>query len=171
MGGVSPNVRPDIVTARSSKRLLSSALIAGILAISPALSDEMWRVDRAIAAEKAQSADDQDANSSDDQQSDDAGKGNEVEPINPGEAMVTRFSHTIEDADEKGKPTQVIDTNGVSASIIDLRNPGEPAYGQHWFNEPQRMSVRQSPEVQMPRRIHQPCLRTALCRSDCGSPG
>ncbi|HRX36992.1 MAG TPA: hypothetical protein P5337_11390, partial [Aestuariivirga sp.] len=69
----------------------------------------------------------------------DAADAGEIEPLNPGEAVVTRFSHSIEEQDDEGRPVDVIDINGVSASIIDIRSPGEPPSGQHWIDEPQRM--------------------------------
>ena len=31
--------------------------------------------------------------------------------------------------------------SGTSASIIDVRRPGEPPSGQHWIDEPQRMPI------------------------------
>jgi len=65
----------------------------------------------------------------------------DIEPLSPGEAVVTRFSHTMEGVDDKGKPLTIIDVNGISASIVDIRTPGEPPVGQHWLNEPQRMFV------------------------------
>jgi hypothetical protein len=65
----------------------------------------------------------------------------EVKPLEPGEAVVTRFSHTTDGTDADGKPVKLIDTAGVSVSIIDPRNPAEPPIGQHWIDEPQRMFV------------------------------
>ena len=65
----------------------------------------------------------------------------EIQPLEPGEAVVTRFSHTTEQEDSSGKPETVIDLSGTSASIIDIRRPGEPPSGQHWIDEPQRMPV------------------------------
>jgi hypothetical protein len=35
----------------------------------------------------------------------------------------------------------VIDLNGTSASIIDIRRPPDPPSGQHWIDEPQRLEV------------------------------
>ena len=67
--------------------------------------------------------------------------GEEVAPLGPGEAVVTRFSHVIEEPDSEGQPVNVIDIGGISASIIDIRNPGEPPSGQHWIDEPQRLFV------------------------------
>jgi hypothetical protein len=64
-----------------------------------------------------------------------------VDPLQPGEAVVTRFSHTTDGTDADGKPIKVIDLTGISASIIDIRNPTEPPIGQHWLDEPQRMFV------------------------------
>lgn len=65
----------------------------------------------------------------------------QVDPLQPGEAVVTRFSHTTDGMDADGKPIKVIDVTGISASIIDIRNPSEPPIGQHWLDEPQRMFV------------------------------
>ena len=62
-------------------------------------------------------------------------------PLQPGEAVVTRFSHTVEEPDGEGQPVSIIDINGISASILDIRRPGEPPSGQHWIDEPQRMFV------------------------------
>lgn len=65
----------------------------------------------------------------------------DVEPLQPGEAVVTRFPHTIDGANAKGDPVKVIDIAGTSVSIVDVRNPTSPPIGQHWFDEPQRMFV------------------------------
>ena len=65
----------------------------------------------------------------------------EVQPLEPGEAVVTRFPHTVDGKDSGGKPIKLIDTEGISVSIIDVRNPAEPPIGQHWIDEPQRMFV------------------------------
>lgn len=65
------------------------------------------------------------------------GSAEEIAPLEPGEAVVTRFSHT---AEEPGGEA-VIDVNGTSASIIDIRRPEDPPSGQHWIDEPQRMPV------------------------------
>lgn len=64
-----------------------------------------------------------------------------VQPLEPGEAVVTRFPHTTDGTDSKGDPVKLIDTAGISVSIIDVRNPAEPPIGQHWIDEPQRMFV------------------------------
>ncbi|RYC15669.1 DUF11 domain-containing protein [Ciceribacter ferrooxidans] len=58
------------------------------------------------------------------------------EALQVGEAVVTRFSGTVDDAGRR-----IIDTNGASASILDLRQPGGPPIGAHWFNESQRAAV------------------------------
>ncbi|WP_416797340.1 peptidoglycan-binding protein [Ciceribacter azotifigens] len=58
------------------------------------------------------------------------------EALQPGEAVVTRFSGTVEEAGRR-----IIDVNGASASILDLRQPGGPPIGAHWFNESQRAAV------------------------------
>ena len=60
--------------------------------------------------------------------------------LRPGEAVVTRFSGTTSTTIPGGSMT-VIDPNGTSASIIDLRSPGRPPQGDHWVNEPQRSPV------------------------------
>jgi hypothetical protein len=65
----------------------------------------------------------------------------EIEPLNPGEAVVTRFSHAIDREDESGGLNKAIDVNGTSASIVDVRRPGVIPGGQHWTGEPQRMPV------------------------------
>ena len=65
----------------------------------------------------------------------------EIDPLQPGEAVVTRFSQTVEEPDSEGQPVKRIDINGTSASILDIRRPGEPAAGQHWIDEPQRLTV------------------------------
>ena len=56
--------------------------------------------------------------------------------FNPGEAYVTRFSGT---KTEGGRT--VIDPAGTVGGIVDIRQPGEPAKGQHWLNEPQRLPL------------------------------
>ena len=65
----------------------------------------------------------------------------ELVPLQPGEAVVTRFSHTASQPDAEGQAVESIDINGISASILDIRRPGEPPSGQHWIDEPQRMFV------------------------------
>ena len=60
--------------------------------------------------------------------------------LRPGEAVVTRFSGTTSTTVPGGSLT-VIDPNGTSASIIDLRSPGRPPQGDHWINEPQHNPV------------------------------
>src|SRR5262245_44043217 len=61
-------------------------------------------------------------------------------PLRPGEAVVTRFSGTASAPGSSGDIT-VINPDGISASIIDLRSPGRPPQGDHWINEPQRTPV------------------------------
>jgi uncharacterized repeat protein (TIGR01451 family) len=56
--------------------------------------------------------------------------------LQSGEAYVTRFSGTVT---QGGQTT--IDTTGTVGSLVDIRQPGEAAQGQHWTNEPQRLSV------------------------------
>ena len=59
--------------------------------------------------------------------------------IAAGESFVTRFSGTRTDTGSNGQPVEVIDENGVSGSIIDIRRPGQKPLGQHWRDEPQRV--------------------------------
>jgi hypothetical protein len=63
------------------------------------------------------------------------------QPLEPGEAVVTRFPHTIDGTDAKGDPVKLIDTAGTSVSIVDIRNPSSAPIGEHWIDEPQRMFV------------------------------
>ncbi|WP_269585616.1 peptidoglycan-binding protein [Roseibium sp. Sym1] len=58
------------------------------------------------------------------------------EALQPGEAVVTRFSGTAEEAGRL-----VIDGQGAVVSVVDLRQPGGPARGEHWFNALQRGAV------------------------------
>ena len=60
----------------------------------------------------------------------------EIAPLEPGEAVVTRFSHGAGQG-----LANVIDVNGISASIIDVRRPPDPPSGQHWIDETQRLPV------------------------------
>ena len=61
----------------------------------------------------------------------------EEEPLlRAGEAYATRFSGITSDNGQA-----VIFPEGVVGSIVDIRNPGVPAQGQHWLDEPQRMPV------------------------------
>jgi len=62
----------------------------------------------------------------------------------PGEALVTGFSGTLE---QEGRP--VIDPDGAVARIVDLRQPGGQPQGEHWFNETQRAvaTARQTGQV------------------------
>src|SRR5215470_17676339 len=57
--------------------------------------------------------------------------------LQPGEAYVTRFSGTR--PGPGGAP--VINVDGTSGSIIDVRAPRQPPLGQHWIDEPQRKPV------------------------------
>jgi hypothetical protein len=61
-------------------------------------------------------------------------------PLQPGEAVVTRFSGTTSAPGSSGDIT-VINPGGTSASIIDVRSPGRPPQGEHWINEPQRTPI------------------------------
>ena len=56
--------------------------------------------------------------------------------IQPGEAFLTRFSGSIQRDGET-----VIDPDGRSGSIIDLKTPGQAPRGEHWWDEPQRAPV------------------------------
>jgi hypothetical protein len=63
------------------------------------------------------------------------------DPLRPGEAVVTRFSGTTTAPAPGGGEMTVIDPAGASASIIDVRSPGRPPQGDHWYDEPQRTPV------------------------------
>jgi hypothetical protein len=129
------------------KTLLFGAAAGGLLAILP-MQIAPWNESEAQAQEESATppsdefqpdpGDDAGAPPADDASGEPPADNADVEPLNPGEAVVTRFSHVV---DSDGNATKVIDVNGVSASIVDLRNPGEPPYGQHWINEPQRLFV------------------------------
>ncbi len=58
------------------------------------------------------------------------------EALQSGEAIVTRFSGTMEQAGSR-----IIDPDGAVARILDLRQPGGPPEGAHWFNEVERAAV------------------------------
>ena len=60
------------------------------------------------------------------------------QPLQPGEAFVTRFSGSIP---APGGRHHVIDASGTVGSILDLRTPSRPPLGQHWIDEPQRNPV------------------------------
>ena len=62
--------------------------------------------------------------------------GASAQDLQPGEAYVTRFSGTT----TKNSRT-IIDVTGTVGSIVDVRQPGESAQGQHWLSEPQRLPV------------------------------
>jgi hypothetical protein len=62
---------------------------------------------------------------------------NQDGPLQPGEAYVTRFSGTA--PGPGGAP--VIDPNGTSGGIIDVRAPRQPPAGQHWVDAPKRQLV------------------------------
>lgn len=64
-------------------------------------------------------------------------QGGDTTPMRPGEAFLTRFSGTAAGAGGRA----IIDLDGTVGSIVDLRNPGFPAQGQHWIDEPQRLPV------------------------------
>lgn len=60
----------------------------------------------------------------------------DVERLQPGEALATQFSGTrIVDG------VTVIDESGTVGSVFDIRAPGTPPRGEHWWNEPQRLAV------------------------------
>src|SRR5215831_8311582 len=59
-----------------------------------------------------------------------------AQPLQPGEAYVTRFSGFL-----YGATGPIIDFNGTVGSIIDVRAPGQPPQGTHWIYEPQRSPV------------------------------
>ncbi|MCC6888924.1 MAG: hypothetical protein IT536_10345 [Hyphomicrobiales bacterium] len=60
-----------------------------------------------------------------------------AQPMQPGEAFVTRFSGTTDGPQGEA----VIDVNGTVGSIIDVRSPGQPPQGHHWIDEPQRQPI------------------------------
>ena len=60
--------------------------------------------------------------------------------LQPGEAFVTKFSGTTTVAGAGG-PRTVIDLAGTVGTAIDLRQPGFPADGRHWLDEPHVFSV------------------------------
>src|SRR5947209_12873968 len=59
-----------------------------------------------------------------------------AQPLQPGEAYVTRFSGFL-----FGAAGPIIDPNGTVGSIIDVRAPGQAPQGTHWLYEPQRSPV------------------------------
>jgi hypothetical protein len=59
-----------------------------------------------------------------------------AQPLQPGEAYVTRFSGFL-----YGAAGPIIDPNGTVGSIIDVRAPGQAPQGTHWLYEPQRSPV------------------------------
>src|SRR5947209_4032827 len=59
-----------------------------------------------------------------------------AQPLQPGEAYVTRFSGFL-----YGAAGPIIDLNGTVGSIIDVRAPGQAPQGTHWIYEPQRSPV------------------------------
>jgi hypothetical protein len=63
-----------------------------------------------------------------------------AQPMQPGEAFVTRFSGTTGTGAEGDE--LAIDTESPVGSIIDLRSPGQPPQGQHWIDEPQRQPLK-----------------------------
>src|SRR5687767_10227185 len=63
------------------------------------------------------------------------------EALRAGEAYATRFSGTIDFKLDDGSTVTILDEAGTVGSVIDLRNPGFPADGRHWIDEPQRLPV------------------------------
>src|SRR5262245_693483 len=59
-----------------------------------------------------------------------------AQPLQPGEAYVTRFSGFL-----YGAAGPIIDLNGTVGSILDVRAPGQAPQGTHWLYEPQRGPV------------------------------
>ncbi|MBD1544920.1 peptidoglycan-binding protein [Roseibium aggregatum] len=59
-----------------------------------------------------------------------------AQDMQPGDAVVTRFSGTVEQGGRR-----VIDPDGAVASILDLRQAGGPPRGEHWFDELQSGAV------------------------------
>src|SRR5262245_29580852 len=59
-----------------------------------------------------------------------------AQPLQPGEAYVTRFSGFL-----YGAAGPIIDLNGTVGSILDVRAPGQAPQGTHWLYEPQRSPV------------------------------
>ena len=59
------------------------------------------------------------------------------EGILPGEAFLTKFSGTSPSDDG----TIAIDLAGPVGVAVDLRAPGYPADGRHWFDEPRLFEV------------------------------
>jgi hypothetical protein len=61
-----------------------------------------------------------------------------AQALQPGEAVVTRFSGTSEIQGPGGQKFLGINLNGISASIIDLRSPSRPPQGSHLVGKTQR---------------------------------
>jgi uncharacterized repeat protein (TIGR01451 family) len=68
------------------------------------------------------------------------GRAQTAEPMQAGEAFLTRFSGTKLEVDGSERRT-VIDLDGTVGSIIDLRSPRAAPQGQHWPNVTQRAAV------------------------------
>ena len=62
-----------------------------------------------------------------------------AEPLQHGEAYVTRFSGTIQG---DNKNTAVINIDGTVGSIINVSASKPPPQGQHWIDEPQRLPIK-----------------------------
>jgi hypothetical protein len=126
----------------SSRSLLLGALAGLAVAILPLGGSGAFDIAAALAQSEEELSDPSGPSPDDAQDSAvTAEESEEVQPLEPGEAVVTRFPHTIDGTDAKGGPVKLIDTTGVSVSIIDIRNPASPPIGQHWIDEPQRMFV------------------------------
>jgi hypothetical protein len=127
---------------RLSRRAALAAVAGLVLALVPLAGNEHWRGASAFAQSEEELSQPDQAPPDDADQSAQAPEESEaVQPLEPGEAVVTRFSHTKDGTDAKGNPFSLIDPEGISVSIIDVRNPAEPPIGQHWIDEPQRMFV------------------------------
>jgi peptidoglycan hydrolase-like protein with peptidoglycan-binding domain len=61
----------------------------------------------------------------------------QVAAIEPGQAVVTRFSGVVDTFDPDGQPVRAIDLDGPVANMVDLRAPGAPPSGQPLLNIPQ----------------------------------
>jgi uncharacterized repeat protein (TIGR01451 family) len=68
------------------------------------------------------------------------GRAQTAEPMQAGEAFLTRFSGTKLEVDGSQRRT-VIDLDGTVGGIIDLRSPRAAPQGQHWPNVTQRAAV------------------------------
>jgi hypothetical protein len=126
----------------SGRSLLLAALAGLAFAMVPLGGVGWFDAPIALAQSEEELSDPKDAPADDSQEPAVAAENSEdVQPLEPGEAVVTRFPHTIDGTNAKGDTIKVIDTTGISVSVIDVRNPSNPPIGQHWIDEPQRMFV------------------------------